>query len=80
MRLSLEVGREALRSSEAAEAVFLPGGAALSVHAIPALEAEYGKPVLTNLSAEVWSALIRPGIVPAVTGWGHLLANTGPWT
>jgi maleate cis-trans isomerase len=75
MRLTLEVGREAARQAPAADAVLLPGGAALSLHAIPALEAEFGKPVLTNLSAEIWDALVRPGIIPAVTGWGRLLAG-----
>lgn len=73
LRLSLEVAREAARAD--AEAVFVAGGAALSLHAIPAVEAEFGRPTLTNLSAEVFSALVRPGLVPPVTGWGTLLAG-----
>lgn len=52
----------------------MPGGATLSLHAIPALEAETSKPALTNLSAEVWHALIHPGVAPPVHGWGRLLA------
>jgi maleate cis-trans isomerase len=75
MQLALEVGREAARACPDAEAILVPGGATLSLHAIPALEAEFGKPALTNLSAEVWSALIRPGIVPPVDGWGALLSK-----
>jgi maleate cis-trans isomerase len=75
MQLALDVGREAARASPEAQAIVVPGGATLSLHAIPALEAEFNKPVLTNLSAEVWSALIRPGIAPPVHGWGVLLAN-----
>ena len=58
-----------------AAGVGVPGGATVSLHAIPALEAEFGKPVVTNLSAEIWSALIRPGSIPPVEGWGKLLAN-----
>jgi maleate cis-trans isomerase len=75
MLLPLQVGREALAHSPEAEALLLPGGATLSLHAIPALEAESGKPVLTNLSAEVWSALMGPGLIPPVAGWGRLLAS-----
>lgn len=75
MRLALEVGREAMRAAATAEALLLPGGATLSLHAIPALEAEFGKPVLVNLSAEIWSALVRPGLIPPTAGWGCLLAN-----
>jgi maleate cis-trans isomerase len=75
MALALEVGREAARACPEAQAMLVPGGATLSLHAIPALEAEFGKPVVTNLSAEIWSALIRPGTIPPVAGWGKLLAN-----
>jgi maleate cis-trans isomerase len=75
MRLALEVGREALTHCPDADALLLPGGATLSLHAIPALEAEFGKPTLINLSAEIWSALIQPGHVPPVESWGCLVAN-----
>ena len=72
-RMALEVGREAARMAPDAEAILAPGGAALSLHVIPAIEEEFGKPVLTNLSAEVWNALVRPGIVEPMQGWGMLL-------
>jgi arylmalonate decarboxylase len=75
LQLALDLGREAMAASPAAEAIFMPGGATLSLHAIPALEAEFHVPALINLSAEIWSALIRPGIIPPVTGWGCLLAD-----
>ncbi|MGH2470088.1 MAG: hypothetical protein ACRDGF_08435 [Chloroflexota bacterium] len=77
MRLTLEVGREASRAAAGADALLIPGGAVPSLHAIPALEEEYHRPALTNLSAEVWAALIRPGIAPPVQGWGRLLAAAG---
>ncbi len=78
MQITLEVGREAARLAPSAEAILVPGGAALSLHAIPALESEFSKPVLTNLSAEVWSTLMRPNIIPGVENWGKLLANHKP--
>ena len=77
MQLALDVGREAAALAPAAEAILLPGGATLSLHAIPALEAELGKPVLINLSAEIWQTLVAPGVIPPVAGWGCLLANRG---
>jgi len=75
LKTALEVGREAAAAAPGAEGVFVPGGAAMSLHAIPAVEDEFGKPTFTNMSAEVWNDLIRPGIIPPVKGWGCLLAN-----
>jgi len=46
----------------------------MSLHVIPALEEEFGKPAFTNMSAEVWNDLVRPGIIAPVQGWGRLLA------
>lgn len=74
MRVGLEVGREAARLAPTAQAILAPGGAALSLHLVPALEEEFDKPVLTNLTAEVWNALVQPGRIPPVQGWGRLLA------
>jgi maleate cis-trans isomerase len=75
LEMALEVGREAARTWPEAEAISVPGGAAMSLHVIPAIEEEYGKPAFTNMSAEVWNDLIRPGIIPPVQGWGRLLAG-----
>jgi maleate cis-trans isomerase len=75
MQLALDVGREALALVPDADAILMPGGATLSLHAIPALEAELGKPVMINLSAEIWHALICPGVIEPVEGWGRLLAS-----
>jgi maleate cis-trans isomerase len=72
---ALEVGREAARLAPQADAIAVPGGAALSLHVIPALEEEFSKPAFTNLSAEVWNNLVRPEVIPPVNGWGCLLAN-----
>jgi hypothetical protein len=47
----------------------------MSLHVIPAIEEEFGKPAFTNMSVEVWNDLVRPGIIPPVKGWGCLLAD-----
>jgi maleate isomerase len=75
LEMALDVGREAAKSWPEAEAISVPGGAAMSLHVIPAIEEEYGKPAFTNMSAEVWNDLVRPGIIPPVQGWGRLLAG-----
>jgi maleate cis-trans isomerase len=75
LQTALDVGSEAARLAPAADAVFVPGAAAMSLHVIPAVEAEFGKPTFTNLSLEVWNNLVRPGIIPPVQGWGRLLSN-----
>jgi arylmalonate decarboxylase len=77
LNMALEVGREAARSFPQAQAIAVPGGAALCLHVIPALEEEFGKPAFTNLSTEVWNDLVRPGVIPPIKGWGRLLAS-GP--
>ncbi|MGH7772609.1 MAG: hypothetical protein ACREQA_10285 [Candidatus Binatia bacterium] len=76
LKTALDVGREAAQLAPGAEAVFVPGGAAMSLHVIPAVEEEFGKPTVTNLSAEVWHNLVRPGVIPPVKGWGRLLASS----
>jgi arylmalonate decarboxylase len=75
LQTALEVGREAARMAPGAEAVFIPGAAAMSLHVIPAIEEEFDKLTVTNLSAEVWNNLVRPGIIPTIHGWGKLLAT-----
>jgi len=75
LEMALEVGREAARTWPAAQAISIPGGAAMALHVIPAIEDEFGKQAFTNMSAEVWNDLIRPGIIPPVQGWGKLLAG-----
>lgn len=71
---AVEVGREAA-SDSSAEAVYIAGGASMSLHAVPMVEEEFGKPTFTNLTAEVWNGLVRPGVIDPVEGWGRLLAN-----
>ncbi|MBI2910751.1 MAG: hypothetical protein HYY05_01315 [Chloroflexi bacterium] len=75
VRLAVELGREAYRLAPEADGIVLPGGAWLSIHAIPVLEAELGKPVFTNMNSMVWNAVVRTGVVEPIQGWGRLLAR-----
>jgi arylmalonate decarboxylase len=77
LEMALDVGREAAKTWPEAEGISVPGGAAMALHVIPALEEEFGKPTFTNMSAEVWNDLVRPGIIPPIEGWGRLLADGG---
>src|SRR5262245_39101841 len=52
LQTALDVGREAARLAPQAQAVFIPGAMAMSLHAISAVEAEFAKPAFTNLSLE----------------------------
>jgi maleate cis-trans isomerase len=76
-RMAMDVGREAGNAVSAAEVIYVPGGAALSLHVIPILEREFGKPVLTSLAAELWHGLVQAGVTPPIDGCGTLLA--GAW-
>ena len=76
LEMALDVGREAAKTWPEAEGISVPGGAAMALHVIPALEEEFGKPAFTNMSSEVWNDLVRPGNIPAVQGWGRLLASS----
>ena len=58
-----------------AQGISVPGGAAMCLHVIPAIEEEFAKPAFTNMSVEVWHNLVHPRIIPPVQGWGRLLAG-----
>ena len=73
VRLAFQLAREAMRKAPEADGLLLPGGAWRSLAAVPILEEDFGKPVVTNPVAEVWR-LISLGIAPPVKGWGRLLA------
>jgi len=75
LQTAIDVGREAATIDPNVDAVWVAGGAAMALHAIPAIEAEFGKPTFTNLSAEVWHGLVHPKIIEPVKDWGTLLAT-----
>jgi arylmalonate decarboxylase len=74
VKLAMQLGREAMRKAPQADGLLLPGGAWRSLAAVPILEEDFGKPVVTNPIAQVWR-LIAQGIAPPVKGWGRLLAT-----
>jgi maleate cis-trans isomerase len=74
IRLAFRLAREAIGKAPEADGLLLPGGAWRSLAAVPILEEDFGKPVVTNPVAEVWR-LISLGIAPPVQGWGRLLAT-----
>jgi maleate cis-trans isomerase len=76
--LALRLGREALESAPDAQALMLPGGLWFAIYAAPQLEAEFGVPVLLNITATIWAALHAvDGPLPAHPGAnaGSLLAG-----
>lgn len=75
MQMALDVAREAAQLAPEAQAILAPGGATLTLHVIPAIEQEFGKAAITNLSAEVWCGLVHTGVIQPLQGWGRLLAS-----
>jgi maleate cis-trans isomerase len=76
--LALELGREVLRETPAAQALLLPGGLWFAIYAAPMLEAEFGKPVLLNILSTTWAALhaARPRMLRRPDPrWGKVLAS-----
>jgi maleate cis-trans isomerase len=78
VELAVRLGRDALRATPEAEGLLLAGGAWLSLQAVPILEAEFGKPVITNPSATFWAALRQFGIHSPIVGWGRLIDSLHP--
>ena len=57
--------------------MIMPGGRWITVEAVRTLEERFGKPVITNHSAGLWSALRAVGYRQPISGWGRLLASLG---
>ena len=60
-RLALELGRRVLAETPQAQALLMPGGLWHAMHAVPLLEAEFGKPVLLNILSTTRAALVAAG-------------------
>jgi maleate cis-trans isomerase len=76
--LALELGREVLRAAPGAQALLMPGGLWYAIHAVPMLEAEFGKPVLLNILSTTWAALNAAGkrmLHRPDPRWGKVLAS-----
>ena len=76
--LALELGREVLRDTPHAQALLMPGGLWYAIHAVPLLEAEYGRPVLLNILSTTWAALHAAGermLHRPDPRWGKVMAS-----
>ena len=76
IRLAVELGGEAFGDGTA-DAVIMPGGRWLTLGAVRALEERFGKPVITNHTAGLWSSLRAAGHRQPISGWGRLLSSLG---
>jgi len=77
-QLALDLGRQVLREAPDAQALLMPGGLWFAIHAVPLLEAEFGRPVLLNILSTTWAALRSAG--PRMqqrpdARWGKVLAS-----
>jgi maleate isomerase len=78
IKLAKDLGDRLLTEAEV-EGVIMPGGRWITVGAVRALEAKHGKPVITNHTASLWTALKAAGHRDPVVGWGRLLSDlSGP--
>jgi maleate cis-trans isomerase len=76
--LALDLGGQVLRETPDAQALLLPGGLWYAIHAVPLLEAEFGRPVLLNILSTTWAALHEAGhrmLHRPDPHWGKVLAS-----
>lgn len=76
--LALELGAQALRDAPQAQGLLLPGGLWYAIHAVPLLEAQFGKPVLLNILSTTWAALNaapKPLLHRPDSKWGKVLSS-----
>jgi maleate cis-trans isomerase len=76
--IALQLGRQAFRTHPSADALLLAGGAWLVLQAVPQLEAEFARPVVTNPCASYWAALRQAGLRSRTRGLGRLLDSLHP--
>jgi maleate cis-trans isomerase len=65
VELGVTLGRRAFAAHGSAEALLLGGGTWLSIPICAELEREFGKPVVSNMTALFWNALRQFGRAPA---------------
>lgn len=76
--LALDLGGKVLRETPDAQALLMPGGLWFAIHAVPMLEAEYGRPVLLNITSTTWAALNAAGarmLHRPDPRWGKVMAS-----
>jgi arylmalonate decarboxylase len=73
--VALNVGARALRGAPTADGLLLLGGHWLETQAVISLEADFGKPVISNTTALFWSAMRARKLRCATPGVGRLMAG-----
>jgi len=76
--LALDLGRKVMRESPDAQALLMPGGLWFAIYAVPVLEAEFGRPVLLNITSTTWAALHAAGprmLERPDPRWGKVMAS-----
>lgn len=75
LALAYELGRGALEKFPNADGIYIGGGAWLTLPVITKLEAEFGKPVLTNQVSTVWHILNLLNCWQPKPQYGRLMAS-----
>jgi maleate cis-trans isomerase len=73
IELAYALGRQAVRDLPEADGLYIGGGAWLSQPVAETLEAEFGRPVITNVSAMIRNILKRLACWTPIQGHGRLL-------
>lgn len=71
--IAVALGRDAYAKMPDADGLFLAGGAWLVQQAVLQLEAEFGRPVVTNPGATYWAAMRSKRLHSPVSGQGRLI-------
>lgn len=74
----LEVARPLLREHPDVDGLYIPCNKWRITPIIEQLEQEFGKPVVTNTQAWIWTALKAMKLSEPVEGYGRLLAQVSP--
>ena len=77
-QLALDLAGQVLRDAPQAQALLMPGGLWHAIHAVPLIEAEFGKPVLLNILSTTRAALVAAGDRMKVRPdprWGKVLSS-----
>jgi len=76
--MALTLGRRAFKDNPGADALLLAGGNWLSNAAIPVLEEEFGRPVITNPAASYWACMRQLRMRAPRRGFGMLIDSLRP--
>ena len=75
MELAYELGRAAFTRHPDADGLYIGGGSWLSEPVCQALEREFGRPAISNMSAMIWDTLSLLGAWKPIPGQGRLLSS-----